>query len=83
MNVSPTATAHDNDDTRCTAAGGFFEVGTVSTRLRLRCEAVRCGARRLVASSVECIEMTRLDGDEDAVAMRRDSTVQVCGVCVT
>lgn len=55
----------------------------LSTRLRLRCEAVRCGARRLIASSVECIEMTRLDGDEDAVAMRRDSTVQVCGVCVT
>ncbi|KAL2283687.1 hypothetical protein FJTKL_09740 [Diaporthe vaccinii] len=44
----------------------------LSTRLRLRCEAVRCGARRLIASSVECIEMTRLDGDEDA--MRCDAT---------
>lgn len=46
MNVSPTATAHDNDnDTRCTAAGGFFEVGTVhETASAMRGGAMRCKA---------------------------------------
>lgn len=43
---------------------------------------MRCGARRLIASSVECYrEKTRLDGDEECDAMRRDATVQVSGVC--
>lgn len=47
MNVSPTATAHDNnnDDTRCTAAGGFFVVGTVHGTA----SAVRGGAKRCKA----------------------------------
>lgn len=45
VNVSPTATAHDNDDTRCTAAGGFFEVGTVhGTASAVRGGAMRCKA---------------------------------------
>lgn len=47
MNVSPTATAHDNDndDTGCTAAGGFFEVGTVhETASAVRGGAMRCKA---------------------------------------
>lgn len=46
VNVSPTATAHDNDDdTRCTAAGGFFEVGTVhETASAVRGGAMRCKA---------------------------------------
>lgn len=47
VNVSPTATAHDNDndDTGCTAAGGFFEVGTVhETASAMRGGAMRCKA---------------------------------------
>lgn len=47
VNVSPTATAHDNDndDTRCTVAGEFFEVGTVhETAAAVRGGAMRCKA---------------------------------------
>lgn len=41
MNVSPTTTAHDND-TGCTVAGEFFEVGTVhGTAAAMRGDAVQ------------------------------------------